>query len=181
MAFYKYFFGRRGSNKEQDKNKEKIIEPDQNNKELEEESNLIDIDTEKSVFEFQLSKLLDHDYDLLGKNDAFSNPNSSYMDLGIKLLKAELVTSLLNLNGKVGKRIDQINAWIIMHKGLGQVDSVNRLEAIKKYLEEFVKRVELIKNGMKNGTGESARITISYRRGFIKGIEAISYSKFLKT
>lgn len=176
MAFYKYFFGNKEIVSESSPLKEESVEKIVEN----EKEDLVDINSERKTFEFDLLDILDKDFQALGNSDAFSNPNTSYMDLGIQLLNAELETSILNLKGRVVKRSDQIKAWIDMHKGLGQVDSVNRLEAVKVYLQEFVKRINEIESGILENKGESARIVLSYKRGFIKGIEAISYGKYLK-
>lgn len=157
-----------------------VLEVDDNREEDLENVLLVDIDSEQETFENHLTKLLKKDFQLMGNQDAYANPNSSYMDLGVELIKTELETSLLNLKGKVVKRMDQVKAWKDLHKGLGQIDTVNRLDAVIQYLNEFKKRIEEIEKGNEENKGESARITLTYKRGFIKGIEAIAYSKYLK-
>jgi hypothetical protein len=60
------------------------------------------------------------------------------------------------------------------------IDLVEELKIRKDIISDLLEKIRVIKEDALNGTGSTQRIALSYQRGFMRGLSAISQSKMFK-
>lgn len=122
---------------------------------------------------------LQADYETRGYQDALSNPDDSYKTDNIKLIKHDLQILIQKVNTYYSDLISDLSLHIETRGRAGLIDLVKELESRKEMVNDHIGKVNQIKNEMETESGMSNRIILSYQRGFMRGLAALTYSKVL--
>jgi hypothetical protein len=120
---------------------------------------------------------LQYDYESRGYNDALTNPDESYKSDNIKLFNHDLLILIDKSITYYEDLLKEIEFHISSRSRAGLIDLVEELKIRLQIINEHREKIKLIKEEAINGTGNTQRIALSYQRGFMKGLSAISQSK----
>lgn len=122
---------------------------------------------------------LQADYETRGYNDAFVSPDESYKNDNIKLLIQDYEILLQQVTTYYEDMQQDLDFHIITRSRAGLVDLIEELKTKKGKVAEHIEKVSLMKQDIKNNTGMSQRIVLSYGRGFLRGLSALTKSNIL--
>jgi hypothetical protein len=122
---------------------------------------------------------LQTDFESKGYHDALINPDDSYRKDNIKLLKHDLLILLQKVTTYYDDLLRDIGFHINSRERAGLIDMVEELKFRRQGVENHLVKVSEIKKEMNDDTGVSERITLSYQRGFMRGLSAITQSNIL--
>jgi hypothetical protein len=125
-----------------------------------------------AVYEF-----LQFDYESRGYNDALTNPDESYKADNIKLFHHDLMILLDRSAVYYDGLLKQLDFHMSSRSRAGLIDLVEELKIRKEQALDHITRLKAIKEEAVAGTGVTQRIALSYQRGFMRGLSAISQSK----
>lgn len=123
---------------------------------------------------------LQQDYETRGYNDALTNPDQSYRADNINLLNKDLAILIQKVSTYYEDLLREIDFHILSRSRAGLVDLVEVLKTRKELVEDHLKKVNLIRDEIENNKGLSNRIILSYQRGFMRGLTAITTADVLK-
>jgi hypothetical protein len=127
----------------------------------------------------QIYTFLQADYESKGYNDALVNPDDSYKSDNIKLIKLDLQILVDKTSTYYDNLISELNLHIVTRSRAGLVDLVQELESRKKLIEDYKQKLQVISEGIHNENGLCQRIILSYQRGFMRGLSALTQSIIL--
>jgi len=127
----------------------------------------------------QVYTFLQADYESKGYSDALVNPDNSYKEDNIKLMRLDLQILIDNTHTYYENLISELNLHIVIRSRAGLVDLVQELEARKQLVEDHRKKLDTLRAGMDDENGLCQRIILSYQRGFMKGLTALTQSGIL--
>ena len=122
---------------------------------------------------------LQADYESRGYSDALMNPDDSYKQDNIKLLRHDLEILVQKVATYYEDIVRGLEFHILTRERAGLIDLVEQLKSRKELVLEHIRKVEEIKEEAENGEGMAQRVILSYQRGFMKGLMAISQSTVL--
>ena len=117
------------------------------------------------------------DYESRGYNDALANPDDSYKSDNIKLFNHDLLILIDRSSNYYETMLKELDFHIGSRTRAGLIDLVEELKNRKEIIKDLLEKINLIKGDAVNGNGPSQRIGLSYQRGFMRGLSAISHSK----
>ena len=123
---------------------------------------------------------LQKDYESRGYNDALTNPDDSYRIDNLNLLKHDLSILVQRVTTYYEDMLRELDFHILTRGRAGLVDLVETLKTRKELVEDHLKKVNQIKADLENSNGTSQRIILSYQRGFMRGLSAITTANILK-
>lgn len=127
------------------------------------------------VYEF-----LQADYETRGYHDVLTNPDDKNKADGIKLIKLDLQILIKRVNNYYEKKIKDYDLHISSRGRAGLIDLVEELKSEKEKALNDIEEVNIIAAEIESGTGIVERIILSYQKGFMRGLSAITQSKVLK-
>jgi hypothetical protein len=122
---------------------------------------------------------LQADYESKGYSDALVNPDNSYKTDNIRLMQLDLKILIDKTNTYYENILSELNLHIIIRTRAGLVDLVQELETRKLLVEDHQKKLVELKESMNDDNGMCQRIILSYQRGFMKGLSALTQSGIL--
>lgn len=122
---------------------------------------------------------LQADYESKGYNDALTNPDDSYKTDNIKLIKLDLQILTQKVNTYYEDMIRELDFHISSRGRAGLIDLVEELKTRKEMVLEHMSKVTEVKKEMESDTGMTQRILLSYQRGFMRGLSALTQSNVL--
>ena len=122
-----------------------------------------------SIYEFA-----ETDFEEKGYNDALINPDNSYKEDNIKLLKYDFQIKIKRAYKTYEDYIKDIQFHIETRKNAGLVDTVKLLETELIKTKDSIEEIKSIEEENKNSIGLLHRISLSYQRGFMRGLAAMS-------
>jgi hypothetical protein len=122
---------------------------------------------------------LQGDYESKGYDDALTNPDDSYKSDNIKLIKLDLQILIQKVNTYYEDLAIELDLHIATRSRAGLVDLVQELESRKQMVVEHQAKVGQMQAEIENENGMSRRIILSYQRGFMRGLSALTQSKVL--
>jgi hypothetical protein len=125
-----------------------------------------------AVYEF-----LQSDYESKGYNDALTNPDESYKADNIKLYHHDLLLILDRSQVYYDELQKELDFHISSRSRAGLIDLVEELKIRKEMVTDHISKLKAIKEDAISGSGATQRIALSYQRGFMRGLSAISQSK----
>lgn len=143
------------------KNEETLVKRAENNIEL--------------LFDF-----LDRNHETKGYDDALMNPDVKHMEQNVDALKNELERTIRRVKTFYEDFNKEIDFHIESRGRSGMVDVVDELKMKKSIAESHVQKVLEIETEHKNNTGDSQGMTLSYIRGFMNGLSAITHHSILR-
>lgn len=119
---------------------------------------------------------LQFDYESRGFNDALTNPDDSYRNDNVNLLKQDLfilIEKSITFYEGLQKEVDfHINS----RTRAGLIDLVEELKTRREMVTDHLAKIKIIKEDALNGNGAVQRIALSYQRGFMRGLSALTQS-----
>ena len=122
---------------------------------------------------------LQGDYESKGFNDALTNPDDSYKQDNIRLIRFDLQILLQKVSTYYEDLTSELELHITTRSRAGLVDLVEELETRKRMVTEHKEKVAQIQAGMEQESSMVNRIILSYQRGFMRGLSALSQSRVL--
>lgn len=126
-----------------------------------------------------LFDFLDKNHETKGYEDALMNPDVKHLEQNIEALKNELERTLRRVKTFYEDFIKEIDFHIDSRSRSGMVDVVDELKMKKSIAESHVQKVLEIETEHHNNRGDSQGMIISYTRGFMNGLSAISHHTIL--
>lgn len=127
----------------------------------------------------QIYSFLQADYESKGYSDALVNPDNSYKTDNIRLMQLDLKILIDKTNTYYENLLSELNLHIIIRTRAGLVDLVQELETRKLLVEDHQKKLSELRESMNDENGMCQRIILSYQRGFMKGLSALTQSGIL--
>jgi hypothetical protein len=127
----------------------------------------------------EIYAFLETDFESKGYHDALINPDDSYRRDNLKLLKHDLIILLQKVTTYYEDLLRDIGFHINSRERAGLIDLVEELKFRQQGVEVHLTKVSEIRKEMNDNTGVSERIMLSYQKGFMRGLSAISQSNVL--
>jgi hypothetical protein len=124
-------------------------------------------------------KFLQSDFESKGYDDALINPDDSYKTDNFLLIKYDLQILLHQVSTYHDDLLRELDFHIQSRSRAGLVDLVEELKNRKEMVNEHIGKVLQIRTELENESGMTQRILLSYQRGFMKGLSAITQSNVL--
>lgn len=122
---------------------------------------------------------LQADFESRGYNDALINPDDSNRADNINLLRQDLFLLIQKSATYYEGLLKETDFHIGSRGRAGLIDLVEELKTRKELVVDHLEKIKTIKSEAESGTGASQRITLSYQRGFMRGLSALTQSKVL--
>jgi hypothetical protein len=122
---------------------------------------------------------LQSDFEAKGYNDALTSPDDSYKADNIRLIKMDLQILIQKVNTYYEDLMKELDFHIQSRSRAGLVDLVEELKTRKQMASEHMAKVAGISSEMQLGSGMTQRIILSYQRGFMRGLSALTQSNVL--
>lgn len=119
------------------------------------------------------------DYELEGYNDALSTADNKYRDDNIQILKLDLSADIHEAEIDIKEYLKEVEFHISSRTKADLLDLVEELEAKKAICLERLKTMDEIKQAIANETGTAMRIILAYKRGFNKGLAALTMANII--
>lgn len=123
---------------------------------------------------------LQADYESRGYNDALINADNSNKDDGIRLITLDLQLLNRRVVNYYDKKIKDLEVQINSRSRAGLLDLVEELRSEKEKAERDLEEVRQMNAEIDTGTGMVERIILSYQKGFMRGLSAITQSRMTK-
>lgn len=123
---------------------------------------------------------LQADYESRGYNDALVNADNSNKNDGIKLITLDLQLLTRRVINYYDKKIKDLEVQINSRGRAGLLDLVEELRSEKEKAERDIEEVKQMGEEIDKGTGMVERIILSYQKGFMRGLSAITQSRMTK-
>jgi hypothetical protein len=124
---------------------------------------------------------LEADYDNMGYNDALGCPDNSYKEKSMRSIKSKFEILLNRTITKYEELIRDIYFHIATRERSGLIDIVENLKSQKDTLEEQKNILVKMKNELHDEDLSYANhLIVSYEKGFVRGLAALSLETFKK-
>ena len=114
-------------------------------------------------------QFLKEDYETKGYEDALCNPDNSYKEMNKVIIRNNLEVKLKYMDD-----VREIDFHIQSRAQAGLVDVVEQLKTRKQTLTEHQRQLEEMERDLRNNTGYMIGMLLSYERGFLRGLAALS-------
>ncbi|MDG1278524.1 MAG: hypothetical protein P8O16_14670 [Algoriphagus sp.] len=128
----------------------------------------------ESIYQF-----LQADYESRGYSDALINPDDSYKSENIKLIRYDLEILVQKVTTYYQDLIRELDFHMQSRSRAGLIDLVEELKTRKDMVLEHMEKVSELKKDSETNAGMTQRIVLSYQRGFMRGLSALTQSKVL--
>lgn len=122
---------------------------------------------------------LQNNWEEEGFNDALANPDDSYRLDNLEFLTIDFELKVDQLLMHYSDKLNEIDFHILSRSKAGLVDLVDELKQHAVKLKNHVDQLNKFKQEISQNTGALKRILLSYNKGFMRGLSAITVSKFL--
>jgi len=119
-------------------------------------------------------QFLKEDYETKGYEDALCNPDNSYKEMNKTIIRNNLEVRFKQVKLKYMDDVREIDFHIQSRAQAGLVDVVELLKARKQTLTEHQQQLEEMERDLRNGSGYMIGMLLSYERGFLRGLAALS-------
>jgi len=127
----------------------------------------------------QVYLFLQADTESKGYSDALVNADDSFKSDNIRLIKLDLQILIDKTYTYYENLISEINLHISTRSRAGLVDLVQELESRKILITEYKQKLLTIKESIDDENGMCQRCILSYQRGFMRGLSALTQSNVL--
>jgi hypothetical protein len=122
---------------------------------------------------------LQYDYETRGYSDALTSPDDSYRSDNINLLKQDLFILIDKSLTYYEGMLREVDFHINSRSRAGLIDLVEELRTRRDMVSDHLEKIRLLKEESHNNSGAVQRITLSYQRGFMRGLSALTQSNVL--
>ena len=127
-----------------------------------------------------LFDFLDENHETKGYEDALMNPDVKHLEQNIEALKNQLERTIRRVKTFYEDFIKEIDFHIDSRSRSGMVDIVDELKMKRNIAESHIQKVFEMEVEHQKNVGDSQGMIISYTRGFMNGLSAISHHTILK-
>lgn len=127
----------------------------------------------------QVYQFLQADTESKGYSDALINADDSFKADNIRLIKLDLQILIDKTYTYYDNLISEINLHIATRSRAGLVDLVRELESRKILIVEYKQKLMAIRESIDDENGMCQRCILSYQRGFMRGLSALTHSNVL--
>ncbi|MDR2408166.1 MAG: hypothetical protein LBE13_08650 [Bacteroidales bacterium] len=117
---------------------------------------------------------LQEDHETKGYEDASCNPDISYKENGLALIKSNLEIKFRQIRTKYNDELRNVNSYIETLSNAGLIDSIERFKTKKEVLETHLQELNQMENDLNAGKDYMTGIFKSYERGFLRGLASIA-------
>lgn len=128
-----------------------------------------DIDT---IYQF-----LQSDFETRGYNDALTNPDTKYMEDNLSLIRHDLIIQIERSRTHYEDLLKEVEFHIGSRTRAGLVDLVEQLKSRRELITDRIGQINRIKEDALIGNGSTQRLTLSYQRGFMRGLAALTHAQ----
>lgn len=119
------------------------------------------------------------DYEQEGYNDALSTADNKYRNDNLEILKLDLQADIQEAEIDIKEYLKEIE-FHIQSRGKAELnDLVEELQSKKEICLERLKIMENLKQDILNESGTPLRIVLAYKRGFNKGLAALTMANII--
>ena len=118
------------------------------------------------------------DFESRGYEDALSNPDISYRDLNKQLLVSNLKVLFKQIKQIYIDNLKTNDFHIKSREQAGLIDIVDLLKNRKETLENHLAEINKMENDLENKVDYMVGMLLSYERGFLRGLAALSLESF---
>jgi len=122
----------------------------------------------------EIYKYLQFDFESRGYEDALSNPDISYRDMNKKLIVSNLKVIFKQTKQTYTDNLNRTDFHINSRSQAGLVDIVELLKNQKSMLTEHLKEVIKMEEDLEKEEDYMIGMLLSYERGFLRGLAALS-------
>lgn len=167
MGLFNFFNKKTKETNDQIPSKELFVaEEDENVNSVDPNNSMINLE---SIYNYAATDFEDKGYD-----DAIVNPDLSYSEDNLKLLRYDLEIMINRAFRTYDDYIQDLKFHIESRKSAGLIDTVKLLESQHLKVNEAIKELGTIKTEFDENVGLVERISLSYKRGFSRGLAAMS-------
>lgn len=123
---------------------------------------------------------LQADYEARGYSDALINADNSNKEDGIKLIRLDLQLLTRRVNNYYEKKIKDYEVQISSRTRAGLLDLVEELRSEKEKAQRDIEELRQITAENEAGSGMVERMILSYQKGFMRGLSAITQSRMTR-
>ena len=127
----------------------------------------------------QVYLFLQADTESKGYSDALINADESFKSDNIRLIKLDLQILIDKTYTYYDNLISEINLHIATRSRAGLVDLVRELESRKILILDYKQKLLILKESINDENGMCQRCILSYQRGFMRGLAALTQSNVL--
>lgn len=121
---------------------------------------------------------LKEDNEKKGYADALSNPDNSYKEMNKSLIRSNLEVKFKQVILKYTDDLREIDFHIESRSQAGLIDLVEQLKSKKETLRKHMDMLVEMENDLRKDTPYMLGMLMSYERGFMKGLAALSLETF---
>jgi len=122
----------------------------------------------------EIYKYLRIDFESRGYDDALSNPDISYRDMNKQLLTSNLKVLFKQVKQIYIDNLKTNDFHIYSREQAGLIDIVNLLKNRKETLENHLNEIIKMETDLENNVDYMVGMLLSYERGFLRGMAALS-------
>ncbi|MDR3653125.1 MAG: hypothetical protein P4L34_09165 [Paludibacter sp.] len=122
----------------------------------------------------EIYKYLQIDFESRGYEDALSNPDISYRDMNKKLIISNLKVLFKQIKQIYIDSLSTTDFHIRSRSQAGLIDIVDLLKNRKGTLESHLKEINKMEEDLEKGEDYMIGMLLSYERGFLRGLAALS-------
>jgi hypothetical protein len=122
---------------------------------------------------------LQGDYESKGYNDALTSSEDSNKKDNMRLIQLDLEILIQKVDTYYKDSIREIDFHVNSRTRAGLIELVEELKTRKEMVLEHMVKVEEIRKEMQTNTGMTQRIVLSYERGFMRGLSALTQSRII--
>lgn len=124
---------------------------------------------------------LQADYEARGYGDALINADNSNKEDGIKLIRLDLQLLTRRVNNYYEKKIKDYEVQISSRTRAGLLDLVEELRSEMEKAQRDIEELRQITAENETGSGMVERMILSYQKGFMRGLSAITQSRMTRS
>ena len=124
-------------------------------------------------------QFLQADTESKGYSDALINADESFKADNIRLIKLDLQILIDKTYSYYDNLISEIDLHISTRSRAGLVDLVRELESRKILIMDYKQKLMTLKQSIDDENGMCQRCILSYQRGFMRGLSALTQSNVL--
>lgn len=128
----------------------------------------------ESIYSF-----LQSDFEIKGYNDALTSPEDSNKKDNMRLIQLDLEILIEKVDTYYKDSLREIDFHVNSRTRAGLIELVEELKTRKEMVLEHMIKVDDIKKEMQTNSGMTQRIVLSYERGFMRGLSALTQSKII--
>ncbi|MBD3592718.1 hypothetical protein HC965_25575 [Bacteroides sp. GM023] len=124
---------------------------------------------------------LKEDYETKGYEDAMSNPDVSYKEMNKQIIRSNLEIKFRQVRLKYTDDLRAVEFHIGSRSDAGLVDVVKQLETQKYTFVQHMNELDKMEQDFKDGLAYMTGMLLSYERGFLRGLAALSLGQIRNT